>query len=472
MATVVNDIHGQLSRTTVARIARPDSIEALRRVLDRAQRGNQSVALSGGRHAMGGQQFATNSVLVDTRRLNRVRAFDENNGTITVEGGIQWPELVDWLLKAQEGKPVARTWGIAQKQTGADRMTLGGSLSANTHGRGLSMPPLVGDIESFVLMDAAGELHRCSREVNPELFSLAIGGYGMLGIITEVTLRLVPRRQLERIVKVIELDEVMDAFAERIAEGYLFGDFQYMTDERSDGYLRRGVFACYRPVDDNDIQSIPARQKRQSPRMWQELLWAAHFDKARAFHDYAEFYKSTHGQRFWSDTHQLTAYIDDYHHTIDRRRCAAHPASEVITEIFVPRDHLVDFLDEVRADFRANAVNVIYGTIRLVEPDTETVLPWARQAYVGIIFNLHTVHTPEGIEHSTRAFRRLIDYGIARGGSHYLTYHRFATRSQVEACYPRFAEFLHRKLHYDPDERFQSDWYRHYKQLFTEGGTP
>jgi hypothetical protein len=56
--------------------------------------------------------------------------------------------------------------------------------------------------------------------------------------------------------------------------------------------------------------------------------------------------------------------------------------------------------------------------------------------------------------------------GTRRGGSYYLTYHRYATREQVEACYPQFPEFLRLKRQHDPEERFQSDWYRHYKKLF------
>ena len=49
---------------------------------------------------------------------------------------------------------------------------------------------------------------------------------------------------------------------------------------------------------------------------------------------------------------------------------------------------------------------------------------------------------------------------------YYLTYHRWATRRQVEAGYPQFVEFLRLKRKYDPDERFQSDWYRHYRAMF------
>jgi hypothetical protein len=55
---------------------------------------------------------------------------------------------------------------------------------------------------------------------------------------------------------------------------------------------------------------------------------------------------------------------------------------------------------------------------------------------------------------------------IRRDGSYYLTYHRWADRARVEACYPRFAEFLRLKRKYDPQARFQSDWWRHYTKLF------
>ena len=55
---------------------------------------------------------------------------------------------------------------------------------------------------------------------------------------------------------------------------------------------------------------------------------------------------------------------------------------------------------------------------------------------------------------------------IRRGGSYFLTYHKWARREQVEACYPRFEEFLQLKRKHDPEERFQSDWYRHYREMF------
>jgi len=83
-----------------------------------------------------------------------------------------------------------------------------------------------------------------------------------------------------------------------------------------------------------------------------------------------------------------------------------------------------------------------------------------------VIFNLHVEHTPVGIRRASGAFRRLIDLGIKYGGSYYPTYHKYATKKQVETCYPQFAEFLKLKRKHDPAEVFQSDWYRHYRKMF------
>jgi FAD/FMN-containing dehydrogenase len=138
----------------------------------------------------------------------------------------------------------------------------------------------------------------------------------------------------------------------------------------------------------------------------------------------------------------------------------------MITEIYVPRNRLVDFMAAARNDFRRHEVDFIYGTIRLIERDRESFLAWARQPYACIVFNLHVPHSPAGLEKAAADFRRLIDRGLERDGSFYLTYHRWATREQTETAYPQFAEFLRHKRHYDPAERFQSSWYRHHKALF------
>jgi FAD/FMN-containing dehydrogenase len=409
---------------------------------------------------MGGQQFATDGICIDTRSLDRVISFDQEHGLIEAEAGIQWPKLIRTYLDAQANS--AKQWGIAQKQTGADTFTLGGSLASNVHGRGLSMKPIISNVESFTLINADGKSVRCSRDENYELFRLAIGGYGLFGLIDTVTLRLVPRQKLRRVVEVIRATDLPRRFEERIAETFLYGDFQFSVDEKSPDFLQRGVFSCYKPI--NEHEPIVAKKELRDDD-WLELLRLAYTDREKAFKRYCDYYLSTNGQTYWSDTNQLSAYLPNYAQKI-RDQIGGEESSLIITEIYVPRANLPDFLARAAELLRSNRTIVIYGTVRLIEKDNESFLAWAKQPYACIIFNLLTFHTPDGIEASGRSFLGLIDLAIARGGSYYLTYHKFAKQEQVLACYPQFEEFLEQKRKYDPAERFQSDWYRHYRKLF------
>ena len=141
----------------------------------------------------------------------------------------------------------------------------------------------------------------------------------------------------------------------------------------------------------------------------------------------------------------------------------------MISELYVPRDRLADFMHDAGDELRRLDADLVYGTVRLIERDVESFLAWAREPWACVIFNLHTEHTRPALARTADAFRMLIDLAIARGGTYYLTYHRWADRDQVEACYPQFREFLRRKREHDPDELLQSQWYRHYRDLFGGG---
>jgi len=456
---VLNDVHSRLNPTRPAALLPVGSLPALRAAISGARGGRVSVA--GGRHAMGGQQFTTGGTVLDTRSMSRVLHLDRQRGLVEVEAGIQWPELVDHLQAVQRGE--GEQWSIAQKQTGANRFTVGGSVAANCHGRGLTMGPIVSDVESLRVVTGDGSVVTCSRTCNRELFSLVVGGYGLFGAVYSVTLRLARRQLLERIVEITTVDDLVGAVDRRVAAGFRYGDLQFAIDPDSPDFLRRGVFSCYRPVGAD--RPVPDRQLALGPHDWQDLLVLAHEDKRRAFDRYARHYLATSGQLYWSDTHQLAVYLDDYHQALDRRLGAVEPGTEMITEVYVPRHRLPDFMAAAAEELRRVGADVVYGTVRFTEADRDTYLPWARQAYACVVVNLHTPHTPAGIERSATAFRRLIGLAVARDGSYYLTYHRWAGPGQLLACYPQFPDFLALKRRYDPDELFHSDWYAHHRYL-------
>jgi FAD/FMN-containing dehydrogenase len=140
----------------------------------------------------------------------------------------------------------------------------------------------------------------------------------------------------------------------------------------------------------------------------------------------------------------------------------------MITELYVPREHLAAFMAAVREDFLRHQVDFIYGTIRLIRKDEDAFLAWASDDYACVIFNLHVDHHADGLARARTDFQRLIDRAIKFDGSYFLTYHRYARPDQLLRCYPQMPEFLRRKRAFDPDERFSSDWHRHQVALLRD----
>ncbi len=449
-----NDVHSRLNLTRHRRIVQPQSAQEIADVLLAAKAQDQRVAIAGAQHAMGGQQFLRDGWLIDTSILSGILDFDAKRGLVRVAAGTHWPVL-QAFLEAQRNAS-GHGWSIRQKQSGADDFSIGGALASNIHGRGLDLRPFVDDIEAFTLVRPGGEIVRVDRERAPELFALAVGGYGLFGVVADITLRLVQRRMLERRVRLLYRNELMAAFDRARDEGAVYGDFQFAVDPTHDDFLNYGVFACYRPLpEDTPATAAPLHLQADD---WRALLLLAHTDKREAFRRYSDFYLASDGQRYGSDDHQFGVYLDGYHHEIDR--VLGHVGSEMITELYVPCADLDAFLGLLADDCRRHDVDIIYGTVRLIREDRETVLAWARRDWACVVLNLHVRHDAEG-RHRLRAdARRLIDLALRFGGSFYLTYHREARADQLRAAYPRLEAFMAAKRRLDPACTLDSEWYR------------
>ena len=458
---LVNDVHTGLNPTWVNRIVRPSSVAEVQDLIKDCWKRGRAISVSGSRHATGGQQFAADSVLLDARGMTRVIGLDDKTGVLHVEAGIEWPELIQDYLHLQDQN--AR-WGIRQKQGGADHMTLAGAISANAHGHNLGSPPIASDVEWLEIVTSDGSAVKCSRQENRELFSLAAGGYGLFGVIVTVGLRLVPRSKVRRRVEVRTTAEALELIERRSVAGAPFGYFQYSIDEASPDFLRTGILTTYESVTgetplgtestDIDAESLT------------RLLEAAHRDRGPAYRRYAKLELSKDGNVEWSDLHQLSTYPTGYHKELQSRLGPSQEGADLILEVYVPRGELLAFLEGARRIFLTSGLPIVYGTIRFIEQDKDSFLPWAKKRYACVIFTPHTGSESPALRKTAETCRQLTRSATKHGGSFYLTYNRFAHRDDLESAYPQFADFLALKKKYDPTEMFQSDWYRHYKGLF------
>ena len=461
-ARVVNDVHGGLSATAVFRVVRPQSVDELRRwVTGGGSRGaGAALSLSGGRFCAGGQPFRRGAPLLDLRGLPGAIAVDERAGTICVGAGQTWRQLLTRL------RTTASRWTLRQKQTGVDDVTVGGSLSVNAHGRGLGDPPLSADVASIAVMDADGRVWECDRDRHPDRFAHVLGGMGAAGVLLTATLRGVPRELLRRTTEAVSADTLVQRMDAARGGGAVQGDAQFNIDERSPGFLTEMVLSTYAPAGTRPGRERPPAAERRAGFM--QLAVLAHRDRAAAWAAYRAALLAADGEVDFNDGWQTGDYLRGYHAAVDEAT-GEFGGGEVLSELLVPRARLPAFMRAAAAVLCASRVPVIYGNVRLIEPDRETALPWARDRFACVVLNLHRGPGPGERRRVRAATQQLFDAALNEGGSFYLAHHRWARPDQLRRGHPGLPRFLDGVARWDPAGRFESDWLRRLKRLHAAG---
>ena len=163
-------------------VYRPATIAQLRAIFQTARTNGRSVGFRGGGNSYGDPAMNAENILVDLRRMNRILDWDPENGRIRVEPGVTLQQMWNYVLEDGWWIPVA---------TGTMKITIGGGAGMNVHGKNAYKVGTFGDnILEFDLMLPSGEIITCSRDENSDIFHAAIGGMGLLGCFTAITMQM------------------------------------------------------------------------------------------------------------------------------------------------------------------------------------------------------------------------------------------------------------------------------------------
>ncbi|MDX1614232.1 MAG: FAD-binding oxidoreductase [Candidatus Promineifilaceae bacterium] len=163
-------------------VYRPATLGRLRRVFEVARESRRTVGLRGAGNSYGDAALNEANIVLDLRRMNRILDYEPDNGRIRVQPGVTIAQL--WQHVIEDG-----WWPTVVP--GTSKPTIGGCAGMNIHGKNAWRAGTIGDhIEMFDLLLPSGEVLACSRDANSDLFHAAIGGLGMLGVFTSITLRL------------------------------------------------------------------------------------------------------------------------------------------------------------------------------------------------------------------------------------------------------------------------------------------
>ncbi len=189
-----------------------DNEDQLRRTLDSIGASKPAIARGLGR-SYGDSSLSEN--LLSTRRLDRFLSFDEDTGELVCESGVSLAEILDVF--------VPRGWFVPVTP-GTKFVTVGGAIASDVHGKNHHRE---GSFANHVLwldlLTADGNISRCSRTENPELFLSTCAGYGLTGVTLRAAIRL---RKIEtafirqKTIRTRNLEETLAAFDEHAGWTY------------------------------------------------------------------------------------------------------------------------------------------------------------------------------------------------------------------------------------------------------------
>jgi FAD/FMN-containing dehydrogenase len=190
-------------RFDAKRIAQPTSTEEVQELLKNS---NGKVRCFGTGHSWSAL-IPTDDLLIDTAKLNRVLSIEREKNQATIQAGAKLKDLN--LELWENGYAFSNLGSIAEQ-------SLAGAISTATHGSGIGFQILGSMVESFTLVKADGEV--LVVEKGTELFKTALISLGSLGIITEMTINVVPKFQLHERSGIMDFEEVCDNILDWVKE--------------------------------------------------------------------------------------------------------------------------------------------------------------------------------------------------------------------------------------------------------------
>lgn len=171
-----------MAGAAVSYVYRPTTLDGVRDVFDVARRHGLTVGLRGAGRSYGDASLSSENICLDLTRMNRILDWNPKTGVISIEPGVTLRQLWQYIIEDGWWPPVV---------SGTMTVTMGGALGMNYHGKNnYKMGPIGDHTLEFDLMLPSGEIKTCSRTQNAEIFFAAIGGFGMLGVFTRITLQM------------------------------------------------------------------------------------------------------------------------------------------------------------------------------------------------------------------------------------------------------------------------------------------
>ncbi|WP_425262363.1 FAD-binding oxidoreductase [Paenibacillus pectinilyticus] len=441
--------YSKLRPVKIARVIPSKEVAQLQEIVQDARAKGLKIAIAGSRHSQGGHTYYKDSIVLDMTPFNKVLAFDEKRKTITVQSGATWADV----------QRVINPYGLAVKTMQSQNIfTIGGSISVNAHGRDIRNGSLISTVESFRLLGADGTIRHVSRSENAELFPLVLGGYGLFGVILDVTLSLTD-------------DEVYEMSSESMTTAAYTDYFLNHIKKNPDIHMHLARISV---APDSFLTEMYATNYTTRP----DLL-VADYNKLKLKDSYVLPLKFLFGLNRSFDWAKNTFWNLQRHFLIGRSTIltrnnamrsesdfmdySSDTKNDLLQEYFVPVAHFEDFVNSMKAILQEEHLNLLNITVRYVNQDEEATLSYAKSDMFALVCLFNTPLNEAAQARMTQGIRRIVDQLRIVNGSYYLPYAPFPSIDQFQSLYPKAEAFFQAKDRWDPQHLFMNNFYDDYR---------
>jgi FAD/FMN-containing dehydrogenase len=413
-----------------------DFIERLRRELLEAASERRPVVVGAARHSMGGQSLARDATaitLADDPCLP-----DRAAGTFRAYAGTRWRTVIAAL------DPLGFSPAVMQSN---HDFGVASTFSVNAHGWPVPYGPFGSTVRAIRLMLADGTILTCSPAENEELFRLAMGGYGLFGVILELEAEMVPNALLKARFEAMAAGEFASRFVAAVQDDAVRMAYGRLS-VAAQGLMEQALMVTYRPQPASASGLPPAGGAASTitRRVYRAQIGS---ETAKRVRWIAE---TVAGPALGSVATRNTLLNEPVSNLADED----DSRTDILHEYFLPPERLTDFTAACRDVFARRDPEFLNVTLRYVAADRSSILAFAPTPRIAAVMSFSQGITPKADEKMLGLTKELIDQVIALGGSFYLPYRLHARRDQVEKAYPNLAQFAARKRHYDPGLLFRN----------------
>ena len=429
------------------------SVDHLRTLVRRAREERLPVILRGSGRSYGDAALNERGVVIDATSMNRMLAWDPAEGIAEVEPGMTVEGL--WRRTLADG-----FWPSVVP--GTMFPTLAGCLSMDIHGKNNFRAGVIGDhVLDFDLLTSGGEILRCSRDEHPQVFRAAIGGAGLLGVLTRIRLRLKKvETGLLRVRPALgrSFDEMFDQFEARLpSSDYLVG---WIDCFASGGQLGRGVIHQANYVSAAEVadpegtlhverQTLPASVLGVPKSLAWLFMRPLMNDPAVRFTNAIKFGLSRiePPAKTYLQSHVAFAFLLDY---LPNWRLSYGPAGFIQHQVFVPAAAARTLLPDVLRLCQVRGHVSYLGVLKRHRPD-EFLLSHGLDGYsLALDFSVRPGLWP--------LIHEIADRTLDAGGTFYFAKDAALTAAHCRRAYgARLDAFLDLKAQLDPAGVFASD---------------